>query len=354
MILRKETFNSSEQGFSFTKTFDTTGRIHSEEKVYSPSKRYEYDKNNHLVFEYQTEHIGSVDIWNQFYRIDYKYENQTIQKFKYKTGYTLSRELNDENGYLISDPPVYEANELVEINEIIFDNSKRKISEKNICLDSSKIYETLYQYSSENLVAIIEKIDGKIDSETLYEYNDQNQISKEISNRGEIKDIIFHIYDNQSHIIESEYSVVTQFFDNKKREIENVLFSKEKGCILKKVKKSYNNNGVDIFLETDNRTNFNISLSDLYELPHYHYDLDFYNYFEKGINNLKISIIENKTKIDRIKVINTENNFLLEEKYFIYEFAYDKNFELIPIFTVGIWRYEDKIEHLFSHTFDYY
>lgn len=361
MILRKESLIPYLDLNSYIKTFDKKGNMIFFYRQDSHDIRYEYDENNRLTNEYYSivhDHEENFMSYSKIvsFRKDYKYEKRKTSIYKYVIG----RQFRDEEPDQYKNPPFHEANDLVYVEVILFDDTNRIISEKAIYIDSSTILDTLYQYSSDNLSAIVKKTNGEIYSEIHYEYNDENKITRVIVSKDSTeKPFHIHSYDTQSPITESDDFIITRKFDNQNREIEKITFSKEAGLVSEKINKTYiDGHGIEILFEKYHPIDgLYGELSRIHKLPSEgDYYLWFDHYLNNEINSIKIVIREERSLITSIELINPENEQLLEERCFINEFISDDD-GFFRSFTVGvqsIYYPVESLKPLFSLIFEYY
>lgn len=145
MQLKKEIFSDIDNFLcDFEKEYYKNGLLKSEYRVGS-LKEFEYNEKGELLFITTKDFSGEIQI---FYKKEFLYNGNATRIFEYKTGLT---DLKDRyvSDYLHTNwvefregpMPNYPLNELLSIEEFIYNSKGERILEKRINLENNSISE---------------------------------------------------------------------------------------------------------------------------------------------------------------------------------------------------------------------
>jgi hypothetical protein len=370
MQLKKHSFNAFNEFYDsfsfFTKIYRKDGLIESESLMGYYSE-FEYDMEGKLLVIFETVHIGG-DEWDRFFKKEYKYENLTTRIFKYKIGYTNFRDVNNYNeitGKFI-EPPIYELNELIGIEENIYNEKSELISKKvnfKETFNINTVKEPTYYFNNNILESYL--FENAI---SYLKYDDFGNII-EINCFKLIEDLeVFY----SKTVLEYESQVDSIFISETNYKVHHRLVnvhykaSDEVGNFFDDQHHFYSWESI---INKDNKSK--LPLSHMIN-PNYDYYKEYEIKFEYNLNNeiiktsLKYSDISSMEKLNDIGEIEfiKLNRSVEEKKFFVYkhiESIVNQNnsesnigenmfVEYIDGFTI----IDNELEHMFTHKFEYF
>lgn len=385
MQLKEESFIGVDNHFDdfnfFYKKYYENGLLKSKQTLGCLSE-FEYSEEGKILVEEISQDNGGGD---DFFKSEYKYEGLTTRIFLYKTGYSNPLEdqfVHDEKySYLsrfreVSDgpSPIYPLNELLSIEELIYNESKEIIIRKKTNLKKNSFSEEKRSFDdSGNLINRVYIENNIIQSNSTYNYRNGILESFLVDNA-----ISYLKYNDDGKIIEINcfekvddvevfYSkTVLEYLQNR---FISVKFdtSNEEGFRLKDELAFF---GWESLFEKDSESVLKLNC-----LLNPHYDYYQKNYevkFIYGLNNeIKQSTVINtqknwKTELDSSGVENRihYDAKVEETRFFIYKYrevtkkANNSENILININPVeyidGFTIKDNQIEHMFTHKFEYY
>lgn len=350
MNIKTENFQSNDPGCSFYKEYYPTGLIasHSTPLPFCSSfKRFEYDDLGRVVTEFQ-EGEGIMGNYCEYYQLKYEYFDYSRRVYFFLTGFIKDEDINsqDSEGNRI-DPPVYEANELIKIEEEFFNEDNLIIRQKIVDLKSGDITENQYHYdiSGRKVSEITLKNKEKIHDDS-WTYEEKGEISQVINGS------LVQGYQNKLLVFAHNEDFVTyKFYDSDKKLKSFQRFKKKDGeeKLETEIKISRGSGGIVIHcLEKS----VNISLGELIQLPHekYNYDLQYYWTDE---NPIKIEIKTQGPLIKSIKIQDMASGRVRGQKYFV-NYTFYESKQLLTKQIVGVEIENDQIWDLFTWDFTYY
>jgi len=339
MKLLKEEFDAHVEYLeSWSKDYNSNNQVVSE---YNRNKKsdFQYDSKGKILSETYKTHLGH-EVFYEFFRSEYSYENLAFRKFTYKIGYTKFR---DENNYDFDfdppkyiEPPIYPLNELVEIEEITYFSNQKIRTHKTSDYISNFTHEKRFQYDkSEKLDCEIILENGEKVKEKKYIYSEETDEYKTIEiNLKEGLESVSEFNSNFEEITRTYFKLI----DDEKEVISTISI-----------------NHLDAEKKVSVQNPFSVidfNCNSLLNLPHWLYYPDFFDYFDNKVFNFEIKFIYLNDAIREIQVYDSTKHQLLERRYFLYEYLLNNGNQIIKYIS-GIKVTEDKIEHIFSHSFKY-
>lgn len=319
--------------------------------------QFEYNDVGKIIIENLSESVRRVDIWEVFYKSEYKYDNLITRIFKYKTGFTKESNLiPDFNSYgeqVENTEVIYALNELIFLKEIL----------KNERGDLAVIKETDLKRNSI--------------SEKKYTYDDFGNLTNEIwlKNNEKICDIDYNYKENTLEFI--SIGNVKKYY---KYNLEGKIVEISWFDLISEVEDLYATINFEYIDGKCKNIIFNASESRylLYdELHFWTWKIEAMNNFALDINywlncnydycyskNYEIKIEYNSSnEVKQTTLYSRASNKIEEIRFFIYE--YDENIKTNsgnylfnnshPLeYIAGFSIVNNQIEHLFSHKFEYF
>lgn len=368
MKLKKESLKQGYYGFrsDFEKEYYENGLLKSEWNG-CISCEYKYNNTGEILCKIESIDNGQG---NDFFKKEYKYEGLTTRIFHYKTGYTDLESYyvpDEEHHYLArmldANIPINPINELLSIEEILYNDNKDVISIKKTDLISSSFSEVKNKFNaSGDLINSVLIENGNISRNSICNYKEDKLDSYKVDNA--ISYLKYDVYGNIIEIdcyeiLEGEETfnskIILEYFDNK---LINVSFniSNEEG---------YNSSeGLEFFdwesvFEERNET---ILKLDHFLYPDYRYGQKKYEVkflYDSDNKIIQSTFISNQSKSKtELDSIGNEHTIFYKEKtedniFFIYK--YNENFKSRPVeYIDGFTIKENKIELLFTHKYEYF
>lgn len=368
MQLRKETFRGSNDSFysDFEKIYYENGLLKSEWND-CISSGFDYDKDGEILNKTVTMDNGQG---NNFFKSEYKHEGLTTRIFHYQIGYTDLESFYDPDEQYPNlsrmrdgNIPIYPLNELLSIEELIYNENKKVISRKKTDLTNNSFSGVKNSFDSlGNLIKSVSTENGIITSNSIYNYKDgvldsytvDNAISYlKYNERGNVVEIdCFEMLDG---IETFDSKVVLEYMKNK---LISVYYNTSD-------EESYTPNELLTFFEWEKLfEKGNETLLNLNHILHSEYRYGQKKYEVKFIYNSKNEIIQStllNTKSKNKKELDSNGNehtiffneITEENRFFMYK--YNESFINHPIeYIDGFTIKENKIEHLFTHKFEYH
>ncbi|MFV8324688.1 hypothetical protein [Flavobacterium sp. ZS1P14] len=383
MRLKEESFTGIDNHFDdfnfFYKKYHENGLLKSEQK-FGHFSEFEYTEDGKILVEKISQDNGGGD---DFFKREYKYEGLTTRIFHYKTGYSdlrdqfvpdetyshLSRLREVRDGPL----PIYPLNELLNIEELIYNESKEIIIRKKTNLKKNSFSEEKRSFDDlGNLINRVYIENNIIQSNSTYNYKNGVLESFLIDNA-----ISYLKYNDDRRIIEIDcfekvdevevfYSkTVLKYLQNRLISV-NFNASNEEGLRL--------NDELGFFgweslfeEESESALKLNCLLNPYYDYCQENYEVKFIY----GLNNgIKQSTVINtqknwKTELDSsgVEDIIYYDVEIEETRFFIYKYKEgikkaNNSENIININPVeyidGFTIKDNQIEHMFTHKFEYY
>lgn len=381
MQLKKETYSEVDNFLcDFEKEYYENGLLKSEYRVGS-LKEFEYDEKGKLLFITTNDFSGDIQI---FYKKEFLYNGKTTRVFEYKTG---STDLKDRN---VSDHlhtnlvehregpmPIYPLDELLRIEEFVYNSKGERILEKRINLENNSISEIKMSYDvSGNLINRVFHEANQSEKHLNYSYNYNEGVLESILVNG--KAITYYKYNEDGKVIEIDcYEIIDEIesfysktsLDYENDRIVNIIFKSSPESSFGK------DNDLGFFSweiefikwdKTIKGTELFIDFSEYYEKKDYEIKIEYDN------NQIKQTTFKFNGSVYK-KVLDTNgiedfiycDNVIIEEnKFFVYKYNekikidisstnnYIKNHPIEDIdgFTIK----DNKIIHLFSYKFEYF
>ncbi|WP_035669389.1 hypothetical protein [Flavobacterium sp. 83] len=384
MQLKKESFTGVDNHFDqfafFDKNYYENGLLKSNQ-VSGYRSEFEYTEDGKILVEKISQDNGGGD---DFFKREYKYEGLTTRIFHYKTGYFDLRDqfVPDETYSHLSrlrdvcdgPLPIYPLNELLSIEEIIYNESKEIISRKKTDLKNNSFSEEKRSFDDlGNLINRVYIENNIIQSNFTYNYKDGALESFLVDNA-----ISYLKYNDDGSIIEIDcfekvdgievfYSkTVLEYLQNRLIGV-NFNVSNEGEFWLNDELSFF---GWERLFEKENESalKLNCLLNPYYDYCQKSYEVKFIY----GLNNeIKQSTVINTQKNWKTELDSNdyEDTMFFEEKieenrFFIYKYNENllinkspENYMIMnhPIeYIDGFTIKDNKIEHLFTHKFEYY
>lgn len=384
MQLKNESFIGVDNHFDdfnfFYKKYYENGLLKSNETRGNLAE-FEYTVDGKILVEKISQDNGGGD---DFFKSEYKYEGLTARSFHYKTGYSemrdnyvpdetysnLSRLRNVHDGPL----PIYPLNELLSIEELIYNESKEIITRKKTNLKKNCFSEEKRSFDDlGNLINRVYKENNIIQSNSTYNYKNGVLESFSVDNA-----ISYLKYNQDGRVIEIDcfeivdgvevfYSkTVLEYLQNRLISV-NFNASNEEGFRFNDELEFF---GWESLFEEESKSalKLNCLLNPYYDYFQKNYEVKFIY----GLNNeIKQSTVINtqkkwKTELDSngVEDMIYYDVEIEEARFFIYKYKEGtkkaKNSENIlfiinPVeYIDGFTIIDNQIEHMFTHKLEYY
>ncbi len=383
MRLKEESFTGIDNHFDdfnfFNKKYYENGLLKSKQS-FGYLSEFEYTEDGIILVEKISQDNGGGD---DFFKREYKYEGLTTRIFHYKTGYSDLRDefVPDETCSYLSRPreirdgpsPIYPLNELLSIEELIYNESKEIIIRKKTNLKKNSFSEEKRSFNDlGNLINRVYIENNIIQSNSTYNYKNAVLESFLVDNA-----ISYLKYNDDGRIIEIDcfekvdevevfYSkTVLEYLQNRLISV-NFNASNEEGFRFNDELGFY---GWESLFEEESESalKLNCLLNPYYDYYQKNYEVKFIY----GLNNgIKQSTVINtqknwKTELDSsgVEDIIYYDVEIEETRFFIYKYKEgikraNNSENIININPVeyidGFTIKDNQIEHMFTHKFEYY
>jgi YD repeat-containing protein len=381
MQLRKETYSEIDNFLcDFEKEYYKNGLLKSEYRVGS-LEEFEYNENGKLLSKTTNDFSGDIQI---FYKKEFLYNGNTTRIFEYRTGHTDLKDryvydhLFTNLGKLLEGPmPIYPLNELLSIEEFVYNSKGERILEKKINLENNSISEIKMSYDlSGNLINRVFHETNQSEKHSNYSYNYNEGVLESILVNS--KTITYYKYNEDGKVIEIDcYEIIDEIesfysktsLDYENDRIVNIIFKSSPESSFGKDNDLGFGSWKNEFIKWDKTIlgmKLFIDFSEYYQRKNYEIKIE-YEYDQIKQTTFIYTGGDFKREFDSNGIedfIFYENVVIEENKFFVYKYnerikidipstnKYIKNhpIENIDGFTIK----DNKIIHLFSYKFEYF